>query len=188
MALGSTRLLTDMNARNLPGGKGRAAGAYSWQPHRHLLADCLENVGASTSHNLMGLHGLLQGYLYLFFFLPLFLLSFYSFFSLLSLAVLSPKQIFSCKSRNIPRRYELIFPFHSYLISKKMIYNDLSILSILRIIFISNLSRSQLDFSPQLFYSSSLSVPALMSSPLTTVTSSENISPFIFTTALLAST
>jgi hypothetical protein len=33
---------------------------------RHLLADFLENVGASTSHNPMGLHGLLQGYLYLF--------------------------------------------------------------------------------------------------------------------------
>jgi hypothetical protein len=26
-----------------------------------LTADCLENVGASTSHNHMGLHGLLQG-------------------------------------------------------------------------------------------------------------------------------
>jgi hypothetical protein len=31
------------------------------QPHRQLWADCLENVGASTSHNPMGLHGLLQG-------------------------------------------------------------------------------------------------------------------------------
>jgi hypothetical protein len=29
--------------------------------HRHLWAVCLENVGASTSHNFMGLHGLLQG-------------------------------------------------------------------------------------------------------------------------------
>jgi hypothetical protein len=29
--------------------------------HRHLLADCLENVEALTSHNPMGLHGLLQG-------------------------------------------------------------------------------------------------------------------------------
>jgi hypothetical protein len=25
------------------------------------LTDCLQNVGASTSHNPMGLHGLLQG-------------------------------------------------------------------------------------------------------------------------------
>jgi hypothetical protein len=32
---------------------------------RHLWDDCLENVGASTSHNSMGLHGLLQGQLYL---------------------------------------------------------------------------------------------------------------------------
>jgi hypothetical protein len=29
--------------------------------HRHLCADCLENVGASTFHITMGLHGLLQG-------------------------------------------------------------------------------------------------------------------------------
>jgi hypothetical protein len=28
--------------------------------HRHLWADCLENVGAPTSHKPMGLHGLLQ--------------------------------------------------------------------------------------------------------------------------------
>jgi hypothetical protein len=34
---------------------------YMLQPHRHLWADCLENVGASMSHKLMGLHGLLQG-------------------------------------------------------------------------------------------------------------------------------
>jgi hypothetical protein len=30
-------------------------------PRPQLLADCVENVGASTSHNPMGLHGLLQG-------------------------------------------------------------------------------------------------------------------------------
>jgi hypothetical protein len=29
--------------------------------NRHLWTDCLENVGALTSHNPMGLHGLLQG-------------------------------------------------------------------------------------------------------------------------------
>jgi hypothetical protein len=29
-------------------------------PHRHLWADCLEDVGASTSHKPMDLHGLLQ--------------------------------------------------------------------------------------------------------------------------------
>jgi hypothetical protein len=32
---------------------------------RHLLAVCLSNVGALTSHNPMGLHGLEQGYFYL---------------------------------------------------------------------------------------------------------------------------
>jgi hypothetical protein len=55
MALGSTQSLKKMSARNLPGGKGR--------PERggdNLTAIC-ENVGASTSHNPMGLHGLLQG-------------------------------------------------------------------------------------------------------------------------------
>jgi hypothetical protein len=31
------------------------------QPHRHLWADCLYNVGSSTSHNSTGLQGLLQG-------------------------------------------------------------------------------------------------------------------------------
>jgi hypothetical protein len=31
------------------------------KPHRHLRVDCLENVGASTSHNTMGLRGILQG-------------------------------------------------------------------------------------------------------------------------------
>jgi hypothetical protein len=32
------------------------------KPHRHLCADCIEkNVGALTSHNPMGLHGLIQG-------------------------------------------------------------------------------------------------------------------------------
>jgi hypothetical protein len=30
-------------------------------PHRHLWADCLENVRASTSHNPVDLHGLSQG-------------------------------------------------------------------------------------------------------------------------------
>jgi hypothetical protein len=43
-----------MSTRNLP-----AADTYGWQPHRHLWADCIENVGASTSHNPMDLHGLL---------------------------------------------------------------------------------------------------------------------------------
>jgi hypothetical protein len=60
MALGSTQPLIEMSTRNLPGGKGRPAGAYGWQPHRHLWGDFVENMGASTSHKPMGLHGLLQ--------------------------------------------------------------------------------------------------------------------------------
>jgi hypothetical protein len=59
MALGSTQPLTEISTRNFSGGKGlqvREAG----NPHRHLWADSLENVGASTSHNPVGLHGLLQ--------------------------------------------------------------------------------------------------------------------------------
>jgi hypothetical protein len=56
MALGSTQPLTEMSTENLPGDKGRSARGAD-----NLTADCLENVGASTSHNPMGLHGLLQG-------------------------------------------------------------------------------------------------------------------------------
>jgi hypothetical protein len=55
-----------MSIRNLPGGKGRPARKAD-----NLTAICgpicLENVGASASHNPMGLYGLLQGQLYLFF-------------------------------------------------------------------------------------------------------------------------
>jgi hypothetical protein len=39
------------------------AGAQGWQPHRHLWACCQENVGTTTSHKPMGIHGLLQGYI-----------------------------------------------------------------------------------------------------------------------------
>jgi hypothetical protein len=59
MALGSTQPLTEMSIRNVPGGKGRPARKAD------LTDICepifLENVGASTSHIPMGLHGLLQG-------------------------------------------------------------------------------------------------------------------------------
>jgi hypothetical protein len=53
MTLGSTQPLTEMSTTNLPVGG-------DWQPYRHLWDDCLENVGASTSHNPIGLHGLLE--------------------------------------------------------------------------------------------------------------------------------
>jgi hypothetical protein len=41
-------------------GSKAAAGAYGWQPYRHLWADCLDNVGSLTSYNPIGLHGLLR--------------------------------------------------------------------------------------------------------------------------------
>jgi hypothetical protein len=57
---GSAQPLTEMSIWDLPGGK--------WQPARganNLTAICEPSVwkyvGASTSHNPMGLHGLLQG-------------------------------------------------------------------------------------------------------------------------------
>jgi hypothetical protein len=56
MALGLTQPLTEMNTRNLPGGKKRPA------PRADNLATIYsrmsENVGASTSRNPKGLHGL----------------------------------------------------------------------------------------------------------------------------------
>jgi hypothetical protein len=64
MALGSTQPLTEMSTRNIPGGEGRPARIAD-----NLTAICepivYKNVGASTSHSPMGLHGPLQGYLYL---------------------------------------------------------------------------------------------------------------------------
>jgi hypothetical protein len=65
MDLGSTQPLTEMSTRNLPGGKGRPARKAD------IIAICerlsRENVGASTSHNPMGLHSLLLGSLDLFY-------------------------------------------------------------------------------------------------------------------------
>jgi hypothetical protein len=59
MALGLAQPLTEMNTRNLPWGKGRSARkADNLTAIRELSR---QNVGASTSHNPMGLHGLLQG-------------------------------------------------------------------------------------------------------------------------------
>jgi hypothetical protein len=59
MALGSTQFLTEMSTRNLLGGKGRPVLEAD-----SLTAICepsvYKNVGASTSHKPMDLHGLLQ--------------------------------------------------------------------------------------------------------------------------------
>jgi hypothetical protein len=62
MALRLTQPLTEMSTRYLPWVK---SDRRVWlQPHCHLWADCLENVGSSMSHSPIGLHGLLQGLLY----------------------------------------------------------------------------------------------------------------------------
>jgi hypothetical protein len=59
MAMGPTQLLTEMSTKNLPGGKGRPV--HKADSLTAMWADCLENVGTSTSYNPMGLHSLLQG-------------------------------------------------------------------------------------------------------------------------------
>jgi hypothetical protein len=59
MALGSTQPLTEMSTRNLPGGVGGQRVSLTTLPPS-LSRLSRENVGASTSHNPMGLHGLLQ--------------------------------------------------------------------------------------------------------------------------------
>jgi hypothetical protein len=64
MALRSTQPLTIMSTRNFPGRKGQPtckADKFTTLSEPIFL----ENLGASTSHNPMGLHGLLQGQLYL---------------------------------------------------------------------------------------------------------------------------
>jgi hypothetical protein len=60
MGLESTQPLTEMSTRNLPGGKGRPARkndnlTFIYEPIVQ------KNVTASTSHNPLGVHGLLQG-------------------------------------------------------------------------------------------------------------------------------
>jgi hypothetical protein len=59
MALGSTQPQTEMSTRNLPRSKGRPACEAD-----NLTVICeptVENIGASASHNPMGIRGLLQG-------------------------------------------------------------------------------------------------------------------------------
>jgi hypothetical protein len=53
----STQPLTEMSTRNLHGGKGRGT----------RKADNLTAFCESTSHNPMGIHGLLQGQIYFYF-------------------------------------------------------------------------------------------------------------------------
>jgi hypothetical protein len=56
MALGSTQPLTEMSTRNLPGAKKRPARRAD--NLTAIYEPLSENVGASTSRNLKGLHGL----------------------------------------------------------------------------------------------------------------------------------
>jgi hypothetical protein len=53
----------EMSTRNLLGGKERQARKAGNNPN--LRTGCLENMGASTSHNRMDLHGRLKGEIYL---------------------------------------------------------------------------------------------------------------------------
>jgi hypothetical protein len=61
MALGSTQPLTEMSTRNHSGGAGRPAR----KADNLIATDCVENVVPSTSHNSLGPHGLLEGWIYL---------------------------------------------------------------------------------------------------------------------------
>jgi hypothetical protein len=63
MALGLTQPLTEMSTRDLPGGIEAQRVRLTTSPPS-VTADCVENVGASTYHNPMGLHGLLQRQFY----------------------------------------------------------------------------------------------------------------------------
>jgi hypothetical protein len=68
MALGSTQPLTETSTRKFPGVKGgRRVRQTTLPPSVSRLSR--ENVGASTSHNPMGLLGLLQGIALPYFFL-----------------------------------------------------------------------------------------------------------------------
>jgi hypothetical protein len=63
MTLGSTQHLTEMSTRNLPGGKERPA-RKAGNVTAIVSRLSRENVEASTSHNPMGLHGVIQGEIY----------------------------------------------------------------------------------------------------------------------------
>jgi hypothetical protein len=64
MTLGLTQPLTEMSTRNILGMKGDRPVLKADNFAICVCVDCLDDVGASTSHNPIGLHGLLQGSLY----------------------------------------------------------------------------------------------------------------------------
>jgi hypothetical protein len=60
MALGSTQPLTEMSTTNLPRGKGQPA--HKAHNFTVICEQTVYKIGALTSRNSMGLHGLLQAY------------------------------------------------------------------------------------------------------------------------------
>jgi hypothetical protein len=66
MGQGSTKPLTEMSSTNFSRIEERPA-LMADNFTAHVWADCIENVGTSSSHNPMGLHGLLEEWLYFFF-------------------------------------------------------------------------------------------------------------------------
>jgi hypothetical protein len=58
VTLGLTQPLTGKGTTSLS-----EVGGGVQPTHRHLWTDCVENSGSSTSHNHIGLHGLLRGLL-----------------------------------------------------------------------------------------------------------------------------
>jgi hypothetical protein len=47
--------------KNNISGEKSAAGAWGWQLYSHLRADYLDNLESLTSHNTIGLNGMLKG-------------------------------------------------------------------------------------------------------------------------------
>jgi hypothetical protein len=58
MALGSTKPVTEMSTRNLPGGKGRPARGAD---NTTIVSRLSRKYGSLDISQLYGLHGLLQG-------------------------------------------------------------------------------------------------------------------------------
>jgi hypothetical protein len=63
MAFGSTQLLIEISTRNLPGVKGRRLARKAENLTAIFGTIIYKNVGTSTSHNRMDLHGLISGQL-----------------------------------------------------------------------------------------------------------------------------
>jgi hypothetical protein len=75
-----------------PQGLVRPKG-FQYVPYRHLWADCLDNVGSLTSHNPIGLYGLLQDSFTFYFFYSKYVLSIPWLFSVWSQRLISPPTV-----------------------------------------------------------------------------------------------